>query len=168
MRVSSAHCSSWVHDNGGADFSTYKPATILRRLRGRMVANGDTSIDAYRHRLESDPEEYARLLSSLLIKVTEFFRDPAVFAHLQTQGPARSSSRRLVGPGSNSGCGRRAVPRARRPIRWRSAPSRRCDDGGPAVELRVFATDIDRGAVAFARRGLYAETAIQNVPTGDP
>ena len=73
----------WVHRNGGADFSTYKPATILRRLRGRMIANGDASIDAYRRRLEADPEEYARLLSSLLIKVTEFFRDPAVFAHLR-------------------------------------------------------------------------------------
>ena len=33
-------------------------------------------------------EEYARLISSLLIKVTEFFRDPKVFDHLRDDDPA--------------------------------------------------------------------------------
>ena len=35
--------------------------------------------------LENDPTEYARLISSLLIKVTEFFRDRKVFDHLRDQ-----------------------------------------------------------------------------------
>src|ERR1035437_4936953 len=33
--------------------------------------------------LEPDPEEYARLVNSLLIKVTEFFRDPKLFDYLR-------------------------------------------------------------------------------------
>src|SRR4030095_9200804 len=66
-------------------FGNYKDATIVRRLRGRMGANGHTSLAAYAKQLESDPEEYAKLISSLLIKVTEFFRDPKVFDHLRTQ-----------------------------------------------------------------------------------
>ena len=49
---------------------------------------------AYAKHLESDPEEYARLISSLLIKVTEFFRDPKVFEYLRDRRSRRSSTRR--------------------------------------------------------------------------
>jgi two-component system CheB/CheR fusion protein len=153
----------WVHRNGGADFTTYKPATILRRLRGRMIANSDTSIDAYRRRLEADPEEYARLLNSLLIKVTEFFRDPDVFAHVQEKvlpgliEDARRTGQQLRLWSAGCATGEEAYSLAISAIEA-------MHDGGAAVDLRVFATDIDRDAVAYARRGLYPETAIQNLP----
>ena len=41
-----------LRERSGIDFSTYKPATIVRRLRGRMSAAGDTSMAAYAKRLE--------------------------------------------------------------------------------------------------------------------
>jgi two-component system CheB/CheR fusion protein len=63
-----------IRARSGIDFSTYKTATIVRRLRGRMGATGHTSIAAYTKLLENDPQEYAKLISSLLIKVTEFFQ----------------------------------------------------------------------------------------------
>lgn len=74
-----------IRERSGIDFSTYKIATIIRRLRGRMGAKGHSSIAAYAKQLESDQEEYARLISSLLIKVTEFFRDAKVFNHLRDE-----------------------------------------------------------------------------------
>jgi PAS domain S-box-containing protein len=100
-----------VRERSGIDFSTYKPATIVRRLRGRMGATGQASIGAYARKLDTDAEEYARLISSLLIKVTEFFRDPKVFDHLRDQtmpmliDEARTSGRplRLWSAGCSTG-----------------------------------------------------------------
>jgi len=71
-----------IHQRSGIDFGSYKPATILRRLHGRMKATGRPDLATYQAYLESNPEEYARLVNSLLIKVTEFFRDPKVFDYL--------------------------------------------------------------------------------------
>jgi two-component system CheB/CheR fusion protein len=143
-----------IHERSGIDFASYKPATILRRLRGRMAATSHPTLASYAAYLESDPEEYARLVNSLLIKVTEFFRDPKLFEYL----------------------GERVFPeliaearRERREIRIWSAG---CSSGEEAYSLaivlaealgtetawpdvRIFATDIDRDAIAFARRGIY-------------
>jgi len=53
-----------IHARSGIDFRSYKPATILRRLRGRMKATARPTLAAYSDYLESDPEEYARLINS--------------------------------------------------------------------------------------------------------
>ena len=55
----------------------------MRRLRGRMNATGNRTVAEYAALVERDPDEYERLIGSLLIKVTEFFRDPKVWDHLR-------------------------------------------------------------------------------------
>jgi two-component system, chemotaxis family, CheB/CheR fusion protein len=153
-----------VRDRSGIDFSTYKTATIIRRLRGRMGATGHSSIGAYAKRLESDAEEYARLISSLLIKVTEFFRDPKVFQHLHDRtmpeviSEARRRGRELRVWSAGCSTGEEAYSLA-----ITIAEALR-DDPDP-LDVRVFATDIDTAAIAFARRGLYPPAALQKVPT---
>ena len=138
-----------IRDRSGIDFGTYKPATIVRRLEGRMGRPGTRIVAGVRRALERDPTEYDRLVSSLLIKVTEFFRDPKVWDHLrdkvipgliETARRERRELRDLVGRllvrrgGLFTGDDRRGGP-ARR-----SRP----------VDVRIFATDIDRAAIAFA------------------
>ena len=74
--------------------------------------------------VERDPDEYERLISSLLIKVTEFFRDPKVWDHLRDDVlPGLIDDARRVRAAS-SGSGPRAARRARRPTRWRSRSPR--------------------------------------------
>jgi len=68
-----------LHEHLGADFRAYKPATIMRRLQRRIIATESGDLPGYVNYLESHPEEYQRLVSSFLIKVTEFFRDPELF-----------------------------------------------------------------------------------------
>jgi two-component system CheB/CheR fusion protein len=154
-----------IHERSSIDFSSYKPATILRRLRGRMKVTSCPTLASYAAYLESDPEEYARLVNSLLIKVTEFFRDPKLFEYL----------RENVLPG--------LIAEARRDRRELRIWSAGCSTGEEAYSLaivlaealgeeaawpdvRIFATDIDREAIAFARRGIYAPTALKSLPTG--
>ena len=148
-----------IRERSGIDFSTYKTATIVRRLRGRMGATKVASLADYADLVEHDPEEYARLVSSLLIKVTEFFRDPKVFEHLRDdtlpalidEAPGRRPpAARLVGRLLDRRGGVLARDHAGRGPRHDRA----------AVDVRIFATDIDSAAIAFARRGVYPAVGV--------
>ena len=152
-----------IRERSGIDFGTYKTATIVRRLRGRMSATGHSSISAYTKQLESDPAEYARLINSLLIKVTEFFRDPKVFDHLRDKTlpglieEARQSGRQLRVWSAGCSTGEEAYSLAITILEAMGG------DAGP-IDVRVFATDVDTAAIAFARRGLYPPAALKNMP----
>ena len=61
----------------GFDFTGYKRPSLERRFRRRMDAIGCRSYGDYLDYLEVHPEEYEQLFDTLLINVTEFFRDPA-------------------------------------------------------------------------------------------
>ena len=67
----------------GNDFSSYKPATILRRIHRRMTVANVPTLVRYAGWLREHPDEAAALMKELLISVTHFFRDPEAFAVLQ-------------------------------------------------------------------------------------
>ncbi len=67
----------------GHDFSRYKRNTIVRRIDRRMVVNRFENLEAYVAYLQQTPEEVVILFRELLIGVTNFFRDPEVFALLE-------------------------------------------------------------------------------------
>ena len=65
------------------DFTRYKRSTILRRVARRMQLNYIENLADYVERLRQKPEEVRLLADDLLITVTHFFRDPAVFERLE-------------------------------------------------------------------------------------
>ena len=73
----------------GFDFTGYKRASLDRRFRRRMEAIECTSYGDYLDYLEVHPEEYEALFDTLLINVTDFFRDPASLG----AGPRRGACR---------------------------------------------------------------------------
>jgi two-component system CheB/CheR fusion protein len=154
-----------IHVRSGIDFRSYKPATILRRLRGRMNATSRPTLAGYAAYLESDPEEFARLLNSLLIKVTEFFRDPKLFEYLGAHvlpeliAEARRDQRELRIWSAGCSTGEEAYSLA-------IVAAEALGDELPWPEVRIFATDIDRDAIAFARRGIYPPAALKGLPSG--
>ncbi len=154
-----------IHERSGIDFGSYKPATILRRLRGRMKAVSRPTLAGYAAYLESDPEEYARLINTLLIKVTEFFRDPQVFEYLREHvvpelvAEARREGRELRVWSAGCSTGEEAYSAA-------IVIAEALGDAAPWPEVRIFATDIDREAIAFARRGIYPAAALKGLPPG--
>jgi two-component system CheB/CheR fusion protein len=152
-----------VRERSGIDFSAYKSATIIRRLRGRMSATKSPSAAEYAALVERDPIEYERLVGSLLIKVTEFFRDPNLWDHLRERvlpgliDDARREGRELRVWSAGCSSGEEAYSLA-----MTIAEAQR-DDPLP-VEVRIFATDIDAAAIAYARRGVYPIGALEKVP----
>lgn len=152
-----------VHDQSGLDFGNYKPATILRRLKRRMVATDSQSLDSYLRFLDQHPDEYQRLISTFLIKVTEFFRDRELFDTLRNEtlprliDDARKRSKQLRIWSAGCATGEEAYSIA-------MLVADALGDELDQFSVRVFATDLDANAIAFARRGVYPGAALNMAP----
>jgi two-component system CheB/CheR fusion protein len=151
-----------VRQHSGIDFSGYRQPTILRRLQRRMVVTKSPRLEDYQRYLKRHPEEYHRLVSSFLIKVTEFFRDPEFFQALRervlpeliTQARSRDQQLRLWSAGCATG------------EEAYSLAILVAEVLGPELgefTIRLFATDLDEQAVAFARQGVYPAAALAGV-----
>lgn len=146
------------------DFRDYKPPTIRRRIDRRMTALGYARLDDYVNHTRSDPKEVDALFRDFLISVTSFFRDPGEFEILrrsidelvETLGAGEKRLRIWV-----AGC---ATGEEAYSVAILAAEAL---GGFPNIAkngLQVFATDIDEAAIEQARRGLYPETALQDLP----
>lgn len=137
----------------GNDFSLYKESTIMRRVERRMAVNHIDSIEEYVRCLQRDPDEIDALHQDLLIGVTRFFRDPAVFSALENKviAPMLASKQageavRLWVPACSTG--EEAYSVAIMLLEQMEALQARFD-------VKIFATDIDSRAIDKARAGLY-------------
>ena len=137
----------------GHDFSQYKPSTIHRRIERRMAVHEIEAIDGYAKYLQQTPAEVEALFRDLLIGVTNFFRDPEVFRVLEEQvipklfeGKPAGAQIRVWSPGCSTG--EEAYSLA-------ILLQERMEALKQSYTMQVFATDIDRQAIAIARSGLY-------------
>jgi len=139
----------------GHDFSLYKKSTIYRRIERRMGLHQLPRIADYVRYLRENPQEAGLLFKELLIGVTNFFRDPAMWAQLGSEVvPA------MIAAHPNGGMLRAWVPACStgeeayslaivfREALERLKPSAR-------YSLQVFATDLDHDAIEKARAGAY-------------
>jgi two-component system, chemotaxis family, CheB/CheR fusion protein len=145
------------------DFSLYKRGTIERRIIRRMVLNKRDTLEAYAHSLRGDAKELDALCSDLLICVTSFFRDPAVFEELKRKvfpkllSPRPRDPVRVWVPGCSTGQEAYSIAMVLTEV-WGQAAS--------APNFQVFATDLNEALLDKARRGLYAKNLIQEVSPG--
>jgi two-component system CheB/CheR fusion protein len=152
---------SLIRDHTGHDFSLYKPNTILRRIEKRTAILQVGSMADYLAYLRGNPEEIELLFRELLIRVTNFFRDPEAFEIIKGKVLPLFFKGRPPG----------------QPVRiWVPA----CSTGEEAYSLaiivqehnsklkqkfnvQIFATDIDKEAVDMARTGLYPDSITADV-----
>ncbi len=144
--------------NGGPPLAAYKDRCLRRRLAVRMRACGVASLVEYASVLAGSPAETIRLLDTLTINVTEFFRNPEVWDRLAAivapMAAARQGSLRAWCAGCASG--EEAYSLA---LLLLALPG---DLPGPPV---IDATDIDSASLARARSGRYpAAAALRSAP----
>ncbi len=146
-----------LQEEFGLDFTHYKPSTVTRRIERRLALARTQDIDEYVRRLRSERSELDVLYRDLLIEVTHFFRDEQAFRVLEEQ----------VLPDLL-----RREPREA-PLRFWVAG---CATGEEAYSLailledvmaklgerpvKIFATDVHRGSLDLAARGLYTKEAL--------
>ncbi|MBT3182164.1 MAG: protein-glutamate O-methyltransferase CheR [Deltaproteobacteria bacterium] len=152
-----------VHDRTGFDFTQYKDATLIRRIKTRLRRLNIATYKDYIGILDSDDGEYYELINTITINVTEFFRNVDSFKAIEE----------LVVP---------ALIESKRKRRhhlfriWSCA----CSDGdeaysmaillkeqlqkqGGGYTIRVTGSDIDEEALGRARKGSYEKTRLKAV-----
>jgi len=139
----------------GHDFSHYKKSTVYRRVERRMSLHQLTRITDYVRYLRENPQEAELLFKELLIGVTNFFRDPAVWEEVKTKvipGLLAAHPEGGLLRAWSAGCstGEEAYSLA---IAFREV----LDELQPAAQyaLQIFATDLDKDAIDKARSGQY-------------
>ena len=143
------------------DFRGYKRTTMERRFRKRMFQLNIGSYGEYAEYIRKHADEVDGLLTTLLINVTEFFRDPAAWEILQRDMlPAMV---RQLKPGDSlrawsAGCASGEEAYSIAILLTELLGSRIAE-----FDVKVYATDIDREALETARRGEYSPEALRRV-----
>ena len=153
-----------LRERTGSDFSLYKRGSLARRIERRMSLQQITSLADYVLYMREHPEEADLLFNDLLINVTRFFRDPAVWKSLLSSvlpalfaaHPAGRVLRAWV-PACSSGEDAYSLAIIFREALLKSAPA-------APFSLQIFATDLDQSAIEQARSGLYPASIAIDVP----
>ena len=154
---------SLLREKTAHDFSLYKKNTLFRRIERRKGVHQIDKIQNYVRFLQENPTEVDILFKELLIGVTNFFRDTAVWEMLKEK----------ILPAVINSLPENYVMRA-----WIPA----CSTGEEAyslailfkeviethknhkhISLQIFATDIDNDAIEIARRGYYSKNIVSDV-----
>jgi len=150
-----------IAEERGVDLRAYKPTTIERRLRRRMSQLNLATPADYMERIRKEEGEVKELLNTVLINVTEFFRDPQAWDVLRTEvlpllvGRMRSGD---VFRAWSAGCASGEEPY--------SLAILIADQLGPRLsefDIKIYATDIDDDALNTARRGEYPPDKLRRV-----
>ena len=150
-----------VADEHGLDLRGYKQSTLDRRLRKRMFQLNISSVRQYAEKLQEDPNEVNELLNTVLINVTEFFRDQQAWEVLHQE--VLPKVLRSLRPGDSfrawsAGCASGEEPY--------SLAILIADILGPKLgdfDIKIYATDIDDEALTTARRGEYSHDRLRRV-----
>ena len=141
--------------HNGHDFSAYKHNTLYRRIERRMGIHQITKMANYIRYLQENSQELDLLFKELLIGVTNFFRDPTVWAHLSEKAiPALLASRppghtlRAWVPGCSTGEEAYSLAIVLKEAVVALEPK-------AEFSIQIFATDLDRDAVDKARQGFF-------------
>ena len=153
--------NSLIKNHTPLDFSEYKRPTIIRRITRRMVANNAETIADYISILKTNPSEIDILSKEFLISVTSFFRDPEAFEVIAGKVIPEIVENKLLVDVLKVwviGCatGEEAYSLA---ILIREHLIEVKKD----MEVKIFASDIDKEALAKASRGCYPKSISKHV-----
>jgi chemotaxis protein methyltransferase CheR len=157
-----------VMSDRGLDLGQFRARYVERRVNVRLNALGLTTYRQYAAYLDAHPEEYARLLDTLTINVTQFFRDPDVYQLFRDEVlPAVVSAKqqrkqRLLRIWS-AGCATGQEPYSLA----MSALDAIERLGAETMLPTIIGTDIDPLALAAAKKGEYPLKELTHIPEPD-
>ncbi|RLF64561.1 MAG: hypothetical protein DRN30_05360 [Thermoplasmata archaeon] len=141
--------------------SKFRDSFVKRRLMFRAIELGMTPEEYCKYALDNLEREYEKVVSLLMINVTEFFRDLDVFKAIEedviqmiydkTHGAIRVWS---------SGCATGEETYSIALILYEYLKSR----GENPYKAMIIGSDINRNALRIAHSGVYPITVIKNIP----
>ncbi|TVR76356.1 MAG: PAS domain S-box protein [Chitinophagaceae bacterium] len=150
-----------LNEISDTDFSDYKTGTLIRRLQKRMQSLKLKKIDSYLELLDKKHTECFKLSESMLIGVTDFFRDSDAFSALKSilnekiRKAKKNDFFRVWIPGCATGEEAYTISILLNEL---------IQANNRVLTIRIFATDINEKSIVFARKGSYTKESIQNIP----
>src|SRR5213595_467641 len=146
----------------GVDFSAYKESTLIRRIQRRMALHRIDSLKRYALFLRDNKKEIEALFDDLLINVTRFFRDEAVFRSLKRFLPAllknkskdRQPELRAWVPGCASG---------EEVYSLAICILETLGSGPSKMRIQIFGTDLSESVIEHARLGIFSSAIEKDV-----
>ncbi|MDO5518030.1 MAG: protein-glutamate O-methyltransferase CheR [Clostridium sp.] len=148
----------WVHRELGINLAAYKPEQLNRRINSLMSRVGIKNLEDYTRAIKSDSEQRQKFLDFITINVTEFFRNPELFAELERQLTTE------------------LLPANKNLKVWSAACSIGCEPYtlamilnriSPAGKHTILATDIDSTILSKAKIGEYTKNEMKSVSSSD-
>jgi chemotaxis methyl-accepting protein methylase len=160
-----ADLKGFVESMGGLRCTGYKERCLRRRIAVRMRARGSHRYRDYQALLARDPEEFQRLLDTLTINVSKFFRNPEVWRAVEEKVlpvlfALDTPEVRIWSAGCAGGEEPYTIAILLHDYAERRGLLPRLD------RFRIRATDIDRESLASAARGEFADFAFTEAPEG--
>lgn len=145
-----------IYDMTKIDLNSYKERQMKRRIEALISKHGITSFAEYVKKLKTDKAAFDEFINYITINVSEFFRNPEQWAHLEKE----------VFP--------YLIERFGKDLKiWSAA----CSTGDepyslvlllsrflPLNKIKIIATDIDKTVMAKAQLGLYHIKSLKGVP----
>ncbi len=151
----------------GLDLTQYRRPYVERRIAARLRSLNLHTYRQYARALDSDPDEYARLLDTLTINVTDFFRDTPVYELFRSQIVPGIVDTKLRGRHRmirvwSAGCatGEEAYSLA---MSFLDA----IGDNASRFVLTILATDIDPSVLETAKLATYDIAKLSHIPEAD-
>ncbi|MBN2247764.1 MAG: protein-glutamate O-methyltransferase CheR [Coriobacteriia bacterium] len=152
----------------GLDLQQYRERYVERRLAVRLNTLGIQTYAQYAAYLDRDPDEYHNLVDAITINVTQFFRDAEVFELFRCQVvPAiieqKVARRQRVLRVWSAGCATGEEPYSLA----MSLLDQISRLGVDTIVPTVIGTDLDRLAIATAKRAVYPVRQLEQIPKQD-
>ena len=138
--------------------SSYKDTCLRRRISVRMRLKSAATFEEYGFLLDDDPHEYDRLIATLTINVSKFFRNPETFASIATRVIPDLAA--TAGPPIrvwSAGCASGEEAYSLAVLCHEHLLSQ--GDNKTSLRFDIVGTDVDADAISAARRGRYGEAA---------
>lgn len=146
---------SLIQKKTGIDLSLYKEAQMKRRLTSLRDKKGFSDFQSFFQAMLQDHSLFEQFLDRMTINVSEFFRNYKRWEVLE----------------------KKIIPELLKGKRKLKVWSAACSTGEepytlvmllskfmPLSDISVLATDLDEGAIARAKKGVYPERSLQEVP----
>jgi two-component system, chemotaxis family, CheB/CheR fusion protein len=143
------------------DLRGYKPTTLERRIRKRMGQLSLPDYESYVEHIRAKPSETNQLLDTILINVTEFFRDPAAWEILASDILPHLLKRLRTGDSFRAwvaGCSTGEEVYSLAILVAEFFGSRLAE-----FDIKIYATDVDESALNIARRGEYSTERLRRI-----
>lgn len=156
----------YLQKQKGFDFSGYRRSMLERRINKRLLATETGNINEYFQFLINNQREGDELIDALTINVSQFFRNPLVFEFISNKLIPWLIMEKLKKKEKylriwSAGCATGEEPYSLAIIFKEFLEKENLE-----LDLRIFATDIDKKSLKSAKEGVYNFESMKEVKYG--